>query len=202
MGEHVNLDEIERRAFLAYHQDGLLDIIIGTALLLIGVFVILLPDFWFFLIGFLVVLSSTYTAAKRRITAPRLGYVEFSQKRKKQSSTILLILTIVILCANVATMIAWLIPSFGLILEANFQLIVALIAFLIFLLIGYTTALRRVYVYGIIICLALISSHFWILNFGIPLIVTGSTSLVTGIVLLIRFQKKFPITRGGQVPNG
>ena len=37
MSKNVNLKEIERQAFLSYHQDGLLDIMLGIILIPLGI---------------------------------------------------------------------------------------------------------------------------------------------------------------------
>ena len=83
MGKEPNLKEIERKAYMSYHQDGLLDIFAGLYVLGfgLGIFVDLILDFGMGMILMPAVFVSLalplWIAAKRRITMPRIGFVNF-----------------------------------------------------------------------------------------------------------------------------
>ena len=73
------LTKAERRIFRAFWQDGLLDIIAGAAVALIGagwLFGAFVPSLALPIVGVFV-----WQEARRRITEPRLGSVEFSEGR-------------------------------------------------------------------------------------------------------------------------
>ena len=81
-----DLKEIERRAYMSYHQDGLLDIFAGLYVLGfgLGLFMDVVWDFGMGVIilpgGFIAVAVSIWIAAKRRITMPRIGFVNFGTR--------------------------------------------------------------------------------------------------------------------------
>ena len=67
--------KLERKTYLYYHQDGLLDLIIGAMILGFGLNELTDTAIW----GFLAVLSIiAYVPLKNRITFTRLGYVKFN----------------------------------------------------------------------------------------------------------------------------
>jgi hypothetical protein len=80
-----NLKEIEKRAYMSYHQDGLLDIFAGLYILGFGLGIIM-DVLWEF--GFGVIMPAILIAtvlpiwieAKRKITMPRIGFVNFGTR--------------------------------------------------------------------------------------------------------------------------
>lgn len=85
MAQEINLKQIERKAWISFFEDGLLDILMGLLLLLMVVPNMLSDVFpsksWQYgttvaLAGLAVVI---FWAGKRFITMPRLGRVQFSR---------------------------------------------------------------------------------------------------------------------------
>ena len=76
MTQNINLKDIEKKVYMSYHQDGILDISLGLLILLFGIamythltpFVGLIP---------ILVMGVGYLA-KKFVTIPRMGYVNFS----------------------------------------------------------------------------------------------------------------------------
>jgi hypothetical protein len=44
MNEAIDLEQLERQAFLSFHQDGLLDLCLGAVLLQLGIIIFLFPS--------------------------------------------------------------------------------------------------------------------------------------------------------------
>lgn len=203
MLEHINLKDLERRAFRSTFQDGLWDIFIGFLFTQFAVAPFLskfgLGDFWtsaaFFPV-YIIVLACVMVL-KKYVVAPRLGMVQFSKKRKAKFKKLILMTNIILMTGIIAGVffvdlsnlnIKWLFP-------ATFSLI---------LLIGFSVAaylldLSRLYIYGAINALAVLvgellyqfagaSHHGFPIAFG----VTSSIMIIIGIVLLINFLRKYP----------
>ncbi len=103
MNEKINLKDIERKAYLSYHEDGLLDIFLATFLIQAAISTIFVESFWIF------ATSGTwfvfYFAIKQAITIPRIGQVNFSSARKgkiKRTTLTLVILGTVSVIINLA----------------------------------------------------------------------------------------------------
>ena len=92
MTTDMNLKEIERKAWTSFFQDGLLDILMGLALLAVGIPAVLPNIFTSELhqnaaAAVLMVLAFVpYWAGKRFITAPRMGRARFSRARKSKQT--------------------------------------------------------------------------------------------------------------------
>ena len=83
INKEPNLREIEKKAYMAYHQDGLLDIVVGVYVLGFGLG-IFMDVIWDFSFGMgiipailIAVILPIWIAAKRKITMPRIGFVKF-----------------------------------------------------------------------------------------------------------------------------
>jgi len=100
MHDAVTLKEIERRAFVSYHADGLLDLYIGVMLLLEPLSVFLknnLPGEWFgtaVTIGLIGCACTAYIILKRHFTLTRLGTAEFGAFRRKRRNVLCLVLAV------------------------------------------------------------------------------------------------------------
>ena len=77
-----SLSEIEKKTYMSYHQDGLIDIFVGIYVLLFGSGILLnsVADFstWFiFPAIFPAIMVPIWISVKKQITMPRIGYVKF-----------------------------------------------------------------------------------------------------------------------------
>ena len=80
-----SLTEVERRTYMSYHQDGLLDIFVGVYVLLFGsgISLMTVTEFstWFVIPAiFPALMVPIWISAKKRITMPRIGYVKFGSR--------------------------------------------------------------------------------------------------------------------------
>jgi hypothetical protein len=114
MDQKINLKELERKAFISYHQDGLVDIGIGM-ILLVSVLSSTLHEAGIsdsvrqvIYIPLMLLCPLIIYLGKKYITVPRLGYVKFSPHRQSKRKKVILILiyafliTMIILTATLS----------------------------------------------------------------------------------------------------
>ena len=209
MTKEPNLKEIERKAYTSYHQDGLLDIFAALYILGfgIGIFMDVLWDFSFGVIlpGILVaVVLPLWIAAKRKITMPRIGYVNFGTRGANKLTAVYLGLMVAGLGAffafTMATSQEGLRQWLDLIVQ-NGMLIVGFGTLAISALFGYSMGLKRLYAYGLLAAIALVTGHFVGIFFAYILMALGATVMVAGFALLINFVRKYPLKGGKAIAD-
>ncbi len=203
MLEHINLKDLERKAFRSTFQDGLWDIFIGFLFTQFAIAPFLsergLSDFWssaaFFPI-YMIVLAGVMLL-KKYVVAPRLGMVQFSKKRKSRFKRLILMTNIILVIGIIAGVffvdisnlnIKWLVPAtFSLILLIGFSAT------------AYLLDLTRFYIYGAMNSLAVVVGELLYqfagaVHHGFPVAfgVTSSVTIIVGIVLLVKFIRKYP----------
>lgn len=201
MTKEPNLKEIERKAYMSYHQDGLLDIFAGMYILGfgLGIFVDIIWDFGMGVIifpgAFIAVALSIWVAAKRKITMPRIGFVKFGPAGTTKLMAIFIGLAVVGLGVALVFSVAlqsgsrqWLDVIFQ-----NGMLIVGFGALAVCVLFGYSMGLKRLYAYGVLAAVTLVIGHFLDIFFAYILMALGATVMVVGFALLITFVKKYPL---------
>ena len=198
-----NLKEIERKAYMSYHQDGLLDIsagiyIIGFGL---GIFVDIVWDFGMGVIifpgGFIAIAISLWIAAKRKITMPRIGYVNFGVKGGT-TKIMALFIGLGVAGLGLALVFPLALTQSGSrqwvdLIFQNGMLIVGFGTLAVCALFGYSMGLKRLYAYGIIAAITLVIGHFIGIFFAYILMALGTTVTIAGFALLISFVKKYPL---------
>ena len=193
MNEPIDLVQLERQAFLSFHQDGLLDLCLGAALLQLGTIIFLLPSSFGGLLGSASLWMFVYFALKTGVTFPRLGYVEFSVVRKERNILVMMILVVILLAPIVGMLVGLLvIPNFMPVLQTNYMLILAVCGSAAFCVVAYYTEIRRFYAYGILIGVLYGLSNFWSLPLYLALMVTGGVTVLIGLVQLVRFLNRYP----------
>ncbi len=205
MPESVDLKDLERKIYLSYHQDGLVDIFLGIGLILIGIILhpILgenVPTVAMIMIMFSVFI---YASLKREITIPRMGYVEFLPKRKTRFA--LLIFTIVLI-TNIPLVIVLLLTVGQQISPAVFDFVTTYLLIIfgvygagIFTLCGFLSEIRRFFGYGVTTLIVFIFSYFLFLHFSLPVIGVGIIITIVGFFQLVWFLRKYPKSDKGDV---
>jgi hypothetical protein len=199
--EKPNLKEIERRAYMTYHQDGLLDIFAGLYILGFGIGV-LMDTLWEFSFGaimpaiLIALVLPIWIAAKRKITMPRIGYVNFGT-RGANKLTALFIGTMVaglgaFFAFTMATSQAGSRQWLDFIVQ-NGMLIVGLGTLAVCALFGYSMGLKRLYAYGLLALTVLVIGHFVGIFFAYILVALGGTVMASGFALLFIFVRKYPV---------
>jgi len=201
MTKEPNLKEIERRAYMSYHQDGLLDIFAGLYILGFGLGIIMdvLWEFGFGIIMpaiLIVTVLPIWIAAKRKITMPRIGFVNFGTRGANKLTAVF-----------IGTMVAGLFALFAFtfatsqsglrqwldLIVQNGMLIVGFATLAVCALFGYTMGLKRLYAYGLLAVIVLMIGHFMGIFFAYIITALGITVMVAGLALLIGFVKKYPL---------
>lgn len=190
MNTQQDLKAIRRKAYLANHEDGLIEIGLGTVFLLFGLIQWLgRPQ----LGGVCWMPALLIAPIKRVITAPRIGMVRFGAKGglfKVKLALILLVLAVIgfIVAASLLhseTLDAWtrryFAPAFGFSL-ALFPLAGAV-----------GLGVRRYYGYAVlmVVCFSLLS--VWREGLAEVFLVIGGVVTLTGIFVLIRFLRSNPV---------
>ncbi len=140
-----------------------------------------------------------------------MGQVEFGARRKKRKFTLVIVLSVVVMIQIILVtfqLVAWSNPQVGarfraLIPDRNvMDLIVASIGALIvgpsMILVAYFRDFPRGYFIAIMIALAVFLMIY--LNQPIYPIIIGSLIALPGLVIFIRFLKKYPLHKEGK-PN-
>lgn len=207
MAEPLNLNQIERKAWKAYHQDGLMDIFLGMLMLAMaasagmdnldlseaahmGIF-----------IGLEVLAGAIMWAGKHFVTTPRLGRVRFGPKRKKRK-----LLTTFVLAASVIVGLIMLglfaasdASLAGIVRQPFFlPLIWALNCLLVFGAMAYLLEYDRLYIVGVIYGIAIpvvelirqigqVDAGPWVF------LAAGLIVLAMGVTVFARFVRTTPV---------
>ena len=194
-----NLKEIERRAYVSYHEDGLLDIFVGVYVVGFGLGV-LVDRLWDLGFGSIMpaILIATilpiWIAAKRKITVPRIGFVKFGPQGMNKLMAIFIGLTV----AGLGVFFALALfqsgrPAWIDLLFQNGLLVVGFGSLAVCIVFGYSMGLKRLYAYGLLALVALVIGHFAGIFFAYIIMALGTVVLATGIALLIGFVRKYRV---------
>jgi len=201
MANRIDLKTLERKAYTSYHQDGIFDIFLGLAIIVFGLTLLpLLEQSMVYLWGgIFIVWFISYGVAKKSITVPRMGYVEFSPRRRYRLVFLFSLLVIVnvvifaIMAFGLSGAVASFLNNFGL-------LVVATVGGGLFAVFGWATQINRLFGYGVINFLAFSAAHVFVWSIAFPIIVLGLAIAGLGFVLLYRFLMKYPKVRASEVP--
>jgi len=201
MTKEPNLREIERKAYMSYHQDGLLDIFIAVYILGfgLGVWMDLTWEFGFGTVLpaiLIVTVLPIWIQAKRKITMPRIGFVKFGPRGAYKLMGVLIGLAIMGLGAGLAFALVSIQGGPPLWLKTILQygmIVVGLASLAICSLFGYSMGLKRLYAYGLLTLVLYVSGHFMDIFFGYILITLGIVVMACGFALLISFVRKYPL---------
>jgi len=189
----IDLKKIERKAWMSYFHDGFWDIFIGLLMLGMGFNILFDETVWYIVILWLAVL--VLIVGRRLITIPRVGRVKFGPARKVKQRKVMAVGAISLLVGLVLSFIPLSVVDPP-------QTVVAAIAWfwimLIFGLVAYFMDFKRLYAYGLLFAIAM--ALVIALDDLIPTIVfliSGGVALLIGLVVLIRFIRKYPRTAEG-----
>ena len=209
MSQHINLKELEKKAWKSYFQDGLWDIFLGLILLAMAVNDLVidigLSKSWEYgiFIGVEGLALLVLFVGKKFITVPRIGHVKFGPTRKAKNKKVVIILTITFLI-NVMLYILlatrslppgwenWLKEN---VLPFGFGVFIILV----FSLIAYFMDFNRLYIHGTLFGLAVPVdkmmekytdfTYTGLIAFSIP----TTISLLIGLTVFIRFLRNYPL---------
>ena len=211
MDSHLNLKELERKAFRSTYQDGLRDVYMGLIVIGMALFVFR-PDEGYGplnIVSFVVSFSLAnlvFWIGKKFVTVPRMGQVSFGPQRKQKNRTLAIIMAVIVLVQAgfvLLTAAGWLNAGFGAKISALLgnvgqeRMLVAALGSLFvgppMILIAFYTDFTRGYYIAILMALAVFLMI--LLNQPIYPILIGGLILVPGVVLFVRFLRKYPLHR-------
>ncbi|NJC97117.1 MAG: hypothetical protein C3F07_15665 [Anaerolineales bacterium] len=200
MSKTKDFDTLKRKVYLAYHQDGILDLTAAVVLLGFGIFM-LTGSVVFLSMG--AIFAALYTLMKQRITIPRFGYVRFEPQEKTVTQYWLLLgLGVIVLLAflggslfqgNISPEMQALRQQYHMVSLSAMLFGLPALAAAVFL------GLKRFYLYAFL-AVGLPALGGWLnIETYVPILAIGFVMLVVGIGLLSSFLKKYP---GGGNDNG
>lgn len=205
MTQEMNLKELERKAWTAYFDDGILDITVGLFVLSFGIG---MTTRYTYLTAMSWMVIFFFAAAKKAITLPRVGLVKFSLEReermKKETSFFVLFFTItaivglVFFIAFTMGMPQSVKTLLGKLALVAYELIIALALCFV----AYWKQIRRFYAYAGFMVVVLLAGHllgadqYWLGAYQYT--ATGTLILIVGLFVLARFFRKYPRREGGE----
>lgn len=200
MSQSADFRKLEQKAYLSYHQDGLIDLIIGSIVLCIAISEVMDSSIWN-LIALLLILA--YMPLKRRIAFPRLGYVKFNVKRGGVNMRLAGVVAIGVLVISLVGILVLLLSGKSLAsplmlaIRQSPLILYAVLGFIGFGLAGLVLRLLRLFLYALLSLAMMISGHLLHLTLWLPLLLLGGTILTIGAVLLIGFLRRYPFAKEG-----
>ena len=206
MTKQNTLREIEKKAYISYHQDGLIDIVIGFYALAFGLGIILDTVYD---VGFAAIMPAILIAiilpiwiqAKRKITMPRIGYVKFGARGSNKLFAIFVGLMVAGLGVFFLFTVATTQNGTPFWLDILFQygmIWIGLVSAVLASLFAYSMGLKRLHGYGLLILALFVSGYFLSIPFQYLLLAVGSTIIASGVALLASFVRRYPLPKGAQ----
>ena len=213
MNTMTNLKELERQAFRSTYQDGLWDIYYGLIVVSMALFMSR-PETgytWVNIVLMTVVFAVTYglfRAGKKFITAPRLGNVVFGEIRKQKKRTMSVVLGVLIFIQVILLLLTALGLFYSPMIRVfeqfaggrNELLFVSLLGAVIVCTGMSITAFFSDFLRGYYIAFLMALAVFLMLFYKQPVfpVIIGTLIILPGIMLLIRFLRKYPLARNEQ----
>lgn len=211
MSETDELRQVQRRTIqLMSFEDGLWDLLLGSIFMFLAIYPVtreLLGPEWnlILFLSLLPLLAVGQLVMRRFVSQPRIGY---ARSRRTPKMRLLLIFTIVMVIITFGlVMLTFLSPEQGSSSSVPVEvatgrgymveLIVLLVLGCLFSAMGYLFGVTRLYFYGWMLGLANLASVYMEHNAGwaflIPLAFAAGIILVIGLVLLVRFLRRYPV---------
>lgn len=201
MSHDLDLKEIERRVQRSAYQDGLLEIFLGSFLLLLGVLFTISPIIVAFSAFLAFLIKPLFERVKKRYIYPRIGYVKFGPEKEADSKGIVAAAAVfaVILLGSMGVFIL----TMGKDLGRAFWFDYFLPAFTGFMTafgpfwLGQTYNLKRGYVFAALFLLSGIAIPVLGIATGynavsLEWLLVGLVILVSGVIMFTRFLRKYP----------
>jgi hypothetical protein len=190
MNDRINMKEIERKAYTAYHEDGLIDIVIGFFIMSFAMLIIL--DIPTLAGGWASMAVFGYMAFKKSVTVPRIGYVKLKQNRVFALAIGAFVIGFVVLGLVGFILIKQGIPAWMNIIFDNYMISIGLIGCGLFMFGGYAFRVKRMYGYALLTLALFFAGHFVYFPLQYYLLVLSIILIASGLTLLYQFVHKYP----------
>lgn len=196
MNDNMKLDRLQSKLYLAYHQDGILDLVIG--LVAIGFSLFMATEvFVALMVSWLSMLL--YLPLKASLTRPRFGYVRFTPesvtvRRLTASAVIGGVVLLIFVSLTLYQRTSQLPADFKAWMRQYHMAVLGGLAGLVAIGAAIFTGLKRFYVYGVL-ALALPLAGAWLdIPTYLPILSLGLLVAGSGLVMLIAFLRKHPLS--------
>ncbi|MFQ5820765.1 MAG: hypothetical protein ACE5I5_12310 [Candidatus Heimdallarchaeota archaeon] len=206
MTQQINLNELEKKAYRSMFQDGLWDIFLGLMITGSALHPLLLDigipkPLNLFLMPLIAILI--FYTGKKFITIPRMGQVKFGPKRQAAQKKLRIAVIFIVLVTWIILILAIsrfsdIGPLEGLTGHLFIVILIILIITAPLCVVAYFLDFDRLYVYAVLFGMAFPFAELlypyvgsplqWVIPFGI----IGGIGVVTGLVYLIQFVRKYP----------
>ena len=197
MSQDEQLKKLSRRAYVSYHQDGLIDILIGLGTLGFGL-MMLTGNVVFNMMAWMPIIF--YVPLKNRITVPRFGYVQFTSERVKKQRLLIAVMAGLLFFAFAMGLYVFAMwdempPLVEIFTAGDGMLLLGGLFALMLLAAGLITRLNRLFIYAILTMLILPGGALLGVEPEIRVIFLGALILLIGIILLFRFLRTYPLPK-------
>jgi hypothetical protein len=191
----LDLEGIERKTYISYHQDGLMDIVVGLFILAFGLEMLVETGFAVYMP---IALIALFWLGKRKLTYPRMGFVRFSPERTKMKKTVAVMkgALLLILLAALAAFLA--LPGSQDYFRQYAFLIFGVLGASIMSLAAFRFEYRRLYAYAALTLITFLTGRMLDLRHALYIVPLGAVVLICGLWMLIRFMRMFPISAEGE----
>ncbi len=197
MTQNINFKELRQKTYLAYHQDGLIDTLVGLGILGFGLNMMTESSA-------LIVLSwipfILYAPLKKFITIPRLGYVKFdSQRTTSIRLTMMMLVGLLTLSLFLGLFIFMRNDSMpadvSALLQKYHMLLLGTFVALAFVVGGALSGIKRFFIQAVIGELILIAGIELGVQPPVYTMIWGGVVFLIGAVLLVQFLHQHPIIK-------
>jgi len=195
---------LKRKVYLAYHKDGILDLVAGSVVLGFGTFM-LTDNIVFMMFGWF--MMTMYVFLKNRITVPRFGFVRIdSEKKARMRSWLSVGIGVLVLLLFFG--IGFIVnrkpasPEIEALIRRYHMVPLSTMLFgLPALVAAIFLGLKRFYLYALLaVGMPLLGAILSVETY-IPILSTGGVIIAVGAVLLVTFLKKYPLNTEGEDAN-
>jgi hypothetical protein len=202
MSHGIDVDGLERKAYQAYNEDGLLDVLTGFMMAFIGYYVLSEVDIPY--APFVAIFGpAIWASLKKAVTEPRIGQVKFGPGRRSRQQKVIAVFAVTV---NVLLVLSFLVkrgPVVGpwrtTLYDYGVILIGSGVVSLILFTIGHFNEVRRFKGYAAVSVPMFIGGHFLtdpaldlFQRMAYVLIPLGLLMLAYGLVTLWRFVQRYP----------
>jgi hypothetical protein len=192
MTSGIRSDELRKRSYIEYHEDGLGDILVGAGALCFA-FSMFWPALPLWLLTPTLILF--YAPLKSRITVPRLGYARFGSRHGPDAQRFMMVLATASL---VSGLMAALLAAFSVMHRSDlfyrhFPLLLGTLAAAAFAAVAVVLGIRRYYAYAALAAGLGVGANAGGWTLPGAMVGPGATMVLVGLALLVRFVRQHPV---------
>jgi hypothetical protein len=195
MRSELELKNLERKVYLTYSQDGLMDLVAGLFVLAFGLDLVLHLNL---AAMSSILLLGLFWGAKRMITYPRIGFVKFSPERIRMLKRAVWVMQFALLVAMLLGGVVFLgfsgyLPGLRTFFRQYSLLLFGVVLAGLMSLVAVLLDNWRLHIYAALTLIAFAVGHLVGLHARFFMIPLGVVITISGLVVLIRFLCKYPI---------